>query len=221
MRFMVVLLVAASCFGQGKQNVIQTGLVDAHGANWIPPAATFASPPSSPATGSVYIFTDASAAGTCSGGGSTLATCRWSGAAWAAVSGGAKRTCTMLIGADNGGALVAADVGLQGRQCFIPSASIVVEITLAADAGTPAILVRKNHAGATTNLTSAAFATGAAGALSCANGAGSGTGIDGATTCATALSTTALAAGDWLELGTGTASTAKRVSVSVTYTTVN
>lgn len=88
MRFIVVLLMAAACFGQGKQNLVQTGLLDAHGASWIPPTATFASPPASPATGSVYIFTDASAVGTCTAGGSALATCRWSGSAWVAVSGG-------------------------------------------------------------------------------------------------------------------------------------
>src|ERR1035437_7641051 len=88
MRFIIALLVAAACFGQGKQNVVQSGIVDAHGANWIPPTSTFASPPSSPATGSVYIFTDASAVGTCSGGGSALAICRWSGSAWSALGGG-------------------------------------------------------------------------------------------------------------------------------------
>ena len=88
MRFSILLMFAAACFGQGKQNVSQTGVVDAHGANWIPPTAAFASSPSSPATGSVYIFTDASAVGTCSGGGSALASCRWSGNAWAAVGGG-------------------------------------------------------------------------------------------------------------------------------------
>ena len=87
MRFIVTLLVAAACFGQGKQNVVQSGIVDAHGANWIPPTSTFTSPPSSPATGSVYIFTDASAVGTCSGGGSALAVCRWSGSTWQAVGG--------------------------------------------------------------------------------------------------------------------------------------
>lgn len=92
MRFIVVLLMAAACFGQSKQNVLQTGLVDAHGANWIPPTSTFASPPSSPATGSVYIFTDASAAGACSAGGSALATCRWSGSAWSALGGGGTGT---------------------------------------------------------------------------------------------------------------------------------
>src|ERR1035438_7588937 len=87
-RFIVVLLIAAACFGQAKQNVVQTGTVDARGANWLPPSSTFASPPATPAAGSVYIFTDASAVGTCSAGGSSLATCRWSGSAWAAVSGG-------------------------------------------------------------------------------------------------------------------------------------
>ena len=98
MRIIVVLWMAAACFGQGKQNVLLSGLVDAHGANWIPPTATFASPPASPATGSVYIFTDAGAVGACSGGGSALATCRWSGSAWVAVGGG---------GAGGGGALSA------------------------------------------------------------------------------------------------------------------
>src|ERR1039457_5100730 len=88
MRFIIVLLIAAACFGQARQNVVQTGTVDARGANWLPPSATFASPPATPAAGSVYIFTDASAVGTCSAGGSSLATCRWSGSAWAAVSGG-------------------------------------------------------------------------------------------------------------------------------------
>ena len=75
----ISLLVAAACFAQGKENIVRTGVVDAHAANWIPPTASFASPPSSPPAGSVYIFTDASAVGACSGGGSALATCRWSG----------------------------------------------------------------------------------------------------------------------------------------------
>src|SRR3954454_20049481 len=86
--FAIGLLVVIACFGQGKKNVVQTGVVDAHGASWIPPTARFANQPSSPATGSVYLFTDASAVGSCTGGESALATCRWSGVAWQAVSGG-------------------------------------------------------------------------------------------------------------------------------------
>src|ERR1035437_150554 len=88
MHIIIALSIAAACFGQGKQNVVQTGVADARGASWLPPTSTFAGPPRSPATGSVYIFTDASAVGTCSGGGSALASCRWSGSAWAAVGGG-------------------------------------------------------------------------------------------------------------------------------------
>lgn len=83
-----ILILTVACFGQGKQNVVQTGVVDARGANWLPPSATFASPPSSPATGSVYIFTDASAAGTCAGTGIFPALCRWSSGAWQAIGGG-------------------------------------------------------------------------------------------------------------------------------------
>ena len=64
MRLTIILLTTAA-FAQVNHNVVQTGLVDAHAANWIPPTATFASPPSSPATGAVYIFTDASAVPGC------------------------------------------------------------------------------------------------------------------------------------------------------------
>lgn len=88
MRFITAVFIAAACFGQGKQNVVQTGLVDAHGASWIPPTSTFASPPSAPLNGSVYLFTDANAVGTCAGGGSALSLCRWSGSLWTALGGG-------------------------------------------------------------------------------------------------------------------------------------
>lgn len=128
-----------------------------------------------------------------------------------------RRTCTIIIGADNGTALATADIAPQGRQCFIPAAATVVEITVAADAGTPAVVVAKNHAGSLTDL-SASLATAAVGALACANAAGSGTGIDGVTTCSVQITATALAAGDWLETHTSaSASTAKRMSIAITY----
>jgi hypothetical protein len=92
MRCMVVLLTAAACLGQSKGNDGPTGLMDARGANRNPPTSAFASPPSSPPTGSEYIFMDASAAGTCSGGGSAFATRRWSGSAWSAVGRDGGRT---------------------------------------------------------------------------------------------------------------------------------
>ena len=87
MRLAIALLITAACYGQGTLNLTTTGHRDDSGAMVQPPTRTFASPPSSPVTGSVYIFTDSSAVGTCSGGGSALATCRWSGSAWQAGGG--------------------------------------------------------------------------------------------------------------------------------------
>ena len=52
------------------------------------PEATFANPPSSPLAGQVWLFTDASAQGMCSGGGSATSVCRWTGTAWSASLGG-------------------------------------------------------------------------------------------------------------------------------------
>lgn len=127
---------------------------------------------------------------------------------------GATHECYIIIGADNGPDLVTADIAPQGRQCFIPLASTVIEVTVAADAGTPAVVVAKNHAGTLTSLNTS-LATASAGAPACANV--SGNCIDG-TTPASTLSVTALAAGDWLETRTSaTASTAKRMSVTITY----
>ena len=80
MRVAIALMFVVACFGQGRQNVVQTGTI-------VPPQATFASPPSSPATGAEWTFIDASAAGTCTGGGSAPAKCRWSGSAWQAIGG--------------------------------------------------------------------------------------------------------------------------------------
>lgn len=130
-----------------------------------------------------------------------------------------RRVCMMTVGADNGAsALVDGDLGPQGRQCFIPYAATVVEVTVAADAGTPSVLPAKNHAGSATSLLSGALATAGSGGLACSNTGGT-TGIDGATTCSGTLNSTSLAAGDWLQLTSGTAGgTAKRMSISVTFT---
>ena len=129
-----------------------------------------------------------------------------------------RRTCMIVIGADNGPALATADIAPQARQCFIPAAAHVVEVTVSADSGTPAVTPAKNHAGVLTDL-SASIATGALGASACANASGSGLGLDGATTCSAQVTNAALAAGDWIETrASATASTAKRVSIAVTYT---
>ncbi len=69
-----------------KQNAVETGLLNAANAAWIPPTTTFASPPGSPVTGSLYLFTDALHTGADVGGGSALSLCRWNGSAWTATS---------------------------------------------------------------------------------------------------------------------------------------
>jgi hypothetical protein len=125
----------------------------------------------------------------------------------------------MVVGADNTSAALAdTDLGPQGRQCFVAEAATVVEVTVAADAGTPNIIPAKNHAGSASNLVSGALATASSGGIACSNTGGT-TGIDGATTCSNTLQNTSLAAGDWIQLTSGTAGgTAKRMSISVTYT---
>jgi len=130
-----------------------------------------------------------------------------------------RRTCTMVMGADNAAsALGNTDIAPQGQQCFIPYAATVVEVTVRADAGTPSVVVSKDHTGTQTDLLSSALATASAGAKACANTSGTA-GLDGVTTCSNILSVTSLAAGDWIETHTATAGgTAKRMSIAVTYT---
>jgi hypothetical protein len=64
------------------------GFSDFSGGRWRLPEATFANAPGSPQTGQAWLFTDASTAGTCAGGGSAMAQCRWTGSAWGAIGGG-------------------------------------------------------------------------------------------------------------------------------------
>jgi hypothetical protein len=119
------LVICVACFGQGKQNVVQTGMVDAHGASWIPPTSTFAAPPSSPTPGSVYIFTDASAVGACSGGGSALASCRWSGSAWSAVSGGPGGSGGGTPGGSSGQAQINSGGSFAGQASIFSGGTLV------------------------------------------------------------------------------------------------
>ena len=75
MRCIIILFIISACHGQINP-------MNAAGGTVQPAAATFANPPKLPATGSTYLFTDATAAGTCSGGGVASAVCRWNGRAW-------------------------------------------------------------------------------------------------------------------------------------------
>jgi hypothetical protein len=129
-----------------------------------------------------------------------------------------RRVCSIIVGAENGSALADADIAPQGRQCYVPFAATVVELMVAADAGTPSVVVRRNRAGTGANFISSALATAASGGLACSNTGGT-TGLDGATSCSATLQNTGLTAGDWIELVSGTAGgVAKRMSIAVTYT---
>jgi hypothetical protein len=87
-----------------------------------------------------------------------------------------------------------------------------------ADAGTPNIVIGRNHAGTIANIVSGALATAASGGIACSNTGGT-TGINGATTCSSTLQNTSLSAGDYLEPVSGTAGgTAKFFVVHVIYT---
>lgn len=131
------------------------------------------------------------------------------------------RTNCFDFGADNASAdLADADIGPQGRIFMVPMAATATEITVSANAGTPNVIVRVNHAGTSSDLVSSALATASSGGIGCSKTSGT-TGLDGVTTCSGTLQNTSIAAGDWIETktGSGFASTgAKRISVCLTWT---
>ncbi len=89
-----------------KENSVQTGLVDATSAAWKPPTTTFASPPGTLYTGSVYVFTDALTSGANVGGGSSLSICRWSGSVWVPIVASPYDIVCSLVGKPGAGATV-------------------------------------------------------------------------------------------------------------------
>lgn len=84
MKIILAAIIVASAFGQGKQNVIVTGVTDASGLTFLAPSSTYASRPGSPVTKQVWIMTDKQ----CDGSGSGPSNCRWNGSSWDAIGGG-------------------------------------------------------------------------------------------------------------------------------------
>jgi hypothetical protein len=131
------------------------------------------------------------------------------------------KTACIPIGANNAAAVIVnADLGPQSRQYMINSPQTLVEITVSADAGTPSIILGRNRAGTIVNLTSAALATAASGGLACSKGTAV-VGVDGATTCSATLQNTALLAGDWITLVSGTGGGVANQMTACLTTTVN
>jgi hypothetical protein len=131
-------------------------------------------------------------------------------------------SCDIYInGVSTGTAIVNAQLGPETRQCYVPFGATIIEMDVSADAGTPNIIIGKNHGGTISNIVSAALATAASGAIACSNSGGT-LGLDGATTCGATLQNTTLARGDYLQEVSGTAGgTAKAMSVHVIYASVN
>lgn len=129
-----------------------------------------------------------------------------------------RRNCDLAVGDESSSAITNAQLGPQSRICYVPAGATIVELDVAADGGTPNVIVGKNHAGTISNIVSSALATAASGGIACSNTGGT-TGIDGATTCSATLQNTSLSAGDYLELVSGTAGgTAKLMTIHVIYT---
>jgi len=124
------------------------------------------------------------------------------------------RSAAIDLGADNASsALVDADIGPQLNKFQIPYAATIFEIDVISDAGTPNVIVQKNHLGTPSDLLSSALAASSSG--TCSNVSGT-TGVNGSTTCSATLQNTSIAAGDWIGLTSGTAGgTAKTLNIVV------
>lgn len=121
------------------------------------PEATFASLPASPLFHQVFLFTDALSLGTCTGGGTAFAQCRWNGSAYTSISGGGgsgggfdaitsgtNTTATMTVGTGaslvrTGSGIIDANkilgttltsiTGLGKFTSGVPSAAVVADVT--------------------------------------------------------------------------------------------
>lgn len=129
------------------------------------------------------------------------------------------KECAIDFGANNGSALVDADISPQLTGCQFPSASTIVEIDVRADGGTPNVIVSKNHLGAQTALLSGALATAAAGGRACSKSSAT-TSLDGSTLCSATLQNGSLAAGDYIDVTSGTAGGTAKKFIVVIHATV-
>lgn len=137
------------------------------------------------------------------------------------------RTCMISVGADNGSALVTADIQPQKSECYADVAMTVYQILVKADAGASTIQLAYRHssggAPTTTNYTSAvltpAAVTNITDKVVCANAAGTAITVDGISVTCSTLATQTWTAGDSIESVGGTAdATTKRLAIFVSAT---
>ena len=115
-----------------------------------------------------------------------------------------RRVCVLSLGA--------ADFALlpEKHGCPVEEDATLIELDVSADAGTPNIIVARNHAGTIANIVSGALATGSSGANACSAAVAQARPW---ATCVATLQNTSLAAGDALQLVSGSASSAAKMSV--------
>lgn len=132
--------------------------------------------------------------------------------------GSQRKTCSIVLGADNGAALASADIAPQLEQCFVPQGGTVLEVTVSSNIGICAVTPAIQHGASNLNLLSGAILSPNSGGIACANVSGS-LGLDGVTLCTATLINTALSTGDWLGLASGGISTGNttRLSVAITW----
>ena len=129
-----------------------------------------------------------------------------------------RRVCDIAVGDTSASAALVRGSWNRRKGYAIFHSYTVVEMDVAADGGTPNVIVAVSHAGSDSNIVSSALATVGSGGIACSNTGGT-TGIDGTTTCSATLQNTSMAAGDYLELVSGTAGgTAKFMTIHVIYT---
>lgn len=130
-----------------------------------------------------------------------------------------QRTCMIEVG-DGTNTVVTSDYSpfIQGS-CTVEQASTIVEVNLQADAGTPSVLLERRRGAATlADLLSGALAANGT-TVTCARSGTSATCYDGTTSSGSiTTSNTSLNAGDRIEVKSGTASTEKRLRITITYT---
>lgn len=131
------------------------------------------------------------------------------------------RTCTQIIGQDNGTALATADIQPQKSQCKIPYNATATEVDVLVDSGASTVNVGYRHNGSTTAISGVltpATVSGITDNVACANTAGTAVTIEGHSVTCSVLTNTALTAGDWTEtIGGAADGTTKRVSITTTW----
>ena len=132
------------------------------------------------------------------------------------------RTCMIVIGADNGAALVTADIQPQKSQCYVDQGSTVTQVVAMENAGASTVGVGYRHNGSVTAISptlTPATVSGITDTVACANTGGTAITIEGNSVTCTTLSNTALTKGDFVETNAGSAdATTKRVSLAITFT---